>query len=102
MSDKHEFDEFEKWFNQRISFEKPTSEAYSLAWEAWQIRADLAKPSEWISVGKNTGRPWPLEDVINKLIEAANILLNDKSYDGHGYEQIMAARDEATKILKAL
>ena len=44
--------------------------------------------------------PWPLKDVLNKLVEAADILLNDRSYDGHGYEQINAARDKAVEIIK--
>lgn len=41
--------------------------------------------------------PWPAKDVVRKLIEAAKILLDDKDYDGHGYEEICAARDEAAK-----
>ncbi len=39
--------------------------------------------------------PWPLRDVVQKLVEAANILLDDKGYDGHGHEGIAIARDEA-------
>lgn len=34
------------------------------------------------------GSPWPLKDVLNKLIEAAGILLDKKNYDGHGWEEI--------------
>lgn len=31
---------------------------------------------------------WPLKDVLAKLIEAAEILLKEKDYDGHGWELI--------------
>ena len=41
---------------------------------------------------------WPPRDCVAKLIEASNILLNDKNYDGHGYEEICAARDAAKKF----
>jgi hypothetical protein len=44
--------------------------------------------------------PWPLRDIVAKLVEAADILLDDKSYDGHGWEQIQVAKTEAAKWLK--
>lgn len=34
-------------------------------------------------------QPWPLKDVISKLCDAAEILLHEKNYDGHGYEEII-------------
>lgn len=34
------------------------------------------------------GEPWPTHDVLAKLIEAAEILLHEKNYDGHGWELI--------------
>ena len=36
----------------------------------------------------NEDTPWPLPDVVRKLADAADILLNQYDYDGHGYEQI--------------
>ncbi len=33
-------------------------------------------------------KAWTLNDIIKKLCEAANILLNEKDYDGHGHEEI--------------
>jgi hypothetical protein len=32
--------------------------------------------------------PWPLIDVLGKLIEATEILLHDKNYDRHGWEEM--------------
>lgn len=40
--------------------------------------------------------PWPPSDVITKLCEATDILLNEKNYDGHGHEEIRYALTEAT------
>ena len=45
--------------------------------------------------------PWPLKDVLSKLVEAANILLKDHDYDGHGWEQIQSARDRAISIIES-
>ena len=36
-------------------------------------------------------QPWPLDEVVLKLCEAADILLHDKDYDGHGWELIQEA-----------
>ena len=41
--------------------------------------------------------PWPARDVVDKLAEAASILLVDKDYDGHGWELI----DTAMKVAQA-
>ncbi len=38
---------------------------------------------------------WPLSEVLKKLIEAADILLNKKDYDGHGWEEISHAVKKA-------
>lgn len=43
--------------------------------------------------------PWPMAEVLAKLCEAADILLDDKNYDGHGHELIDAARREARMFL---
>ncbi len=44
-------------------------------------------------------QPWPLRDSLLKLIEAAEILLNEKNYDGDGWEQIQHAAEAAKKAL---
>lgn len=46
--------------------------------------------------------PWPLKDVLAKLIEAAEILLVKKDYDGHGWEEIHHAINRAKKIQELL
>lgn len=43
-------------------------------------------------------QPWPLRDVLNKLIEASDILLHNKSYDGHGWEEISHAVERGRYI----
>ena len=44
---------------------------------------------------------WSLKDILKKLIEASDILLDKKDYDGHDWEEISLARKLAkTKLLK--
>lgn len=43
---------------------------------------------------------WPPRDVVTKLVEATTILLDRYDYDGHGYEVIHAAREQAIKFLR--
>lgn len=44
---------------------------------------------------------WDLVHILQKLIEASDILLTDKDYDGHGWELIKEARDKAeSKVLQ--
>lgn len=45
---------------------------------------------------------YSLKDVLDKLVESANILLLQKDYDGHGWELINSARDRAGEISKIL
>lgn len=42
---------------------------------------------------------WPLNDILKKLCEATKILLNEKNYDGHGYEEIAHCLSRAEKYL---
>jgi hypothetical protein len=48
----------------------------------------------------NTDSPWALLDVLEKLAGAADHLLGEHAYDGHGYEGIAAARDAARHIVQ--
>lgn len=43
--------------------------------------------------------PWPAADVVRKLADAADILLGQHDYDGHGWEEIWAASDVARRWL---
>ena len=43
------------------------------------------------SVDSLNDQPWPLRDVVLKLCDAAEILLHEKNYDGHGHEEISRA-----------
>lgn len=45
-------------------------------------------------------QPWSLYDVLNKLIEASDILLHKKNYDGHGWEEIFHAAQRAKQIAR--
>src|SRR6185312_3401971 len=42
---------------------------------------------------------WPLQDVLKKLDEAATILLQDKNYDGNGWEEISHSSDKAKEYV---
>ena len=42
---------------------------------------------------------WPREEVLGKLVEAAESLLNEKNYDGHGHELIETAVRRGKGIL---
>tara|TARA_R110000851_G_scaffold162557_1_gene306410 strand:- start:1400 stop:1774 length:375 start_codon:yes stop_codon:yes gene_type:complete len=64
-------------------------EDFSLQEENAALREELAALRAAISV------PWPINDAISKLSEAAAILLDDKSYDGQGHEEIRAALNAA-------
>lgn len=45
---------------------------------------------------------WPLHSVLEKLSEAAGILLDGKNYDGHGHEFIRKAQIRANEIVSAI
>lgn len=46
-------------------------------------------------------QPWCMRECVRKLIEAAEILLDRKSYDGHGHEEIAEAKRVANLYLAA-
>jgi len=46
--------------------------------------------------------PWPLKDVLNKLIEASEILLHEKNYDRHGWEEISRCVKRGKEIVSIL
>ena len=46
--------------------------------------------------------PWSLCAILEKLVEASEILLDDKNYDGHGWEFIQIAKEEAKQIITKL
>lgn len=45
--------------------------------------------------------PWPLRDVLAKLVEAGDILMHEKNYDGHGWEQISHAIERGKAALSS-
>lgn len=40
-------------------------------------------------------RTYPLNDVLDKLIKTSDILMHQKNYDGHGWEILREAREQA-------
>jgi hypothetical protein len=46
-------------------------------------------------------QPWPLRDAVAKLVGAVDHLLTDHLCDGHGYEEVIAARDVCLAFLAA-
>lgn len=57
-------------------------------------------PSELSPAPCSDESPWPLRDVVAKLVEASDLLLDHCNYDGHGWELISGARSEAKKWLR--
>jgi hypothetical protein len=47
-------------------------------------------------------RPWPLHDVLASLVDGVGILLDDKSYDGHGHESLRVAQRRGAEILATI
>lgn len=39
--------------------------------------------------------PWPLRDAVQRLVEFTTYMLDERGYDGHGWEELARARDEA-------
>lgn len=64
--------------------------------EAWNTQTSAT----WTTEPPTEDTAWSIRDSILKLIEAANILLNDCNYDGDGYEQIVCARDAALNYVE--
>lgn len=46
--------------------------------------------------------PWSLKDSLQKLVEAANILLHQKNYDGHGWEEISHCVTRGEEIINKI
>lgn len=42
---------------------------------------------------------WPARDVMSKLVDAAEILMHQQNYDGHGHELITEAIERAKQML---
>ena len=70
-----------------------------MAWPKWKKEA--AGLSESTETPGCAASPWPARDVVEKLVEATDILLNEKDYDGHGWEEIVAAQTVAKSWLAA-
>ena len=47
-------------------------------------------------------KSWPLKDVLDKLIEASEILLHEKNYDRHGWEEISHCVKRGKEIVSIL
>lgn len=69
-----------------------------------ETSSTLNKPSGNSKEGSLLGlnESWPLKDIISKLIEASEILLNYHSYDGQGYEEIQLCVAKAKEKIALL
>jgi hypothetical protein len=65
--------------------------------ESWRERAERLDAALDATFGADT--PWPLPEVLAKLAHAADTLFETYNYDGHGYEEIVSARDAARALL---
>jgi hypothetical protein len=72
--------------------------------------SEFAKARDSLRIGDNGNdklsldldNPWPLYDVLQKLIWASEYLLNEKSYDGGNYEEISHCVKRGKEILKKI
>jgi hypothetical protein len=46
--------------------------------------------------------PWPLPAILSRLADGADHLLADHCCDLHGYEDLMAARDAARRLIASI
>ena len=58
-----------------------------------------AQPAPGVPEWYGDGTPWPLHEVLAKLINATGILLDRLDYDGHGHEGIRYAQIAGKEIL---
>ena len=79
-------DELHKWKNVCVALEMNKLQSVEISGE-----------SNLLSLGMD--QPWSMRECIKKLIGAAGILLDQKSYDGHGHEEIREAQIQAYKYL---
>lgn len=83
---------------------------YAGAWYARDIYeqqrekdlAEIEKRDKKTGELLGVGNPYPLSDVLQRLVDAAEYLLHNKSYDGHDYEEISICKGRAKDIIKAL
>ena len=82
----------------------------------WRIMTENGFKSAMKAASSNTVAPvdnkiidalelnqaWSIIYVLEKMIEAATILLDKKDYDGHGWEEIHHARQRAREIYSNL
>jgi len=70
--------------------------------EALHDAADVMRGLYVRALLASADSPWPLPDVLKKLADAADHLLNDHACDAHGHEGLMQARDAARSILEKI
>lgn len=67
-------------------------------YEAWLERQLLSR-IERLEEIVGAGKPWPLNDVLKRLIDAGEILLHKKGYDGTDHEEIFGCVQRAKEII---
>lgn len=63
----------------------------------WALEKD-----KWIEKLLRRDEPWNLLDIIKKISNASHILLHEKDYDKHGWEDYEHAYRESLKIIYLL
>lgn len=115
---KHERCEYFVLDWQHDPFAVPAALAYADACEQKcpELAADLRQRAdrasrEWAEANQPTvppdvaeleSEPWPLSSVLAKLADAAGVLLDEHSYDGHGHEEMRVAQERARQYVAAL
>lgn len=67
-----------------------------------RVELELAKERNRLRVIAGMDQPWPLTDVLEKLLEASEHLLQDHDCDVHGHEEFKIACLRGREILKTL
>ncbi len=60
----------------------------------------FASQDGWVDPDKEN--PWPLVDVLKKLVEATDILLHEKAYDRAGWEEMEHCYKRGKEIIKKI
>ena len=63
------------------------------------LRREAAERIQWLENLHGMGTPWPLHEVLGKLIEATEHLLDHHACDTHGHEEFRTAANRGRELL---
>lgn len=90
------------WYSSYKHTDQDLKDAMLAAMEEYAQQSQPAAGMKWVKEFLGLEEAWPLINVLEKLVEATNILLHKKSYDGHGWEDINHCVARGEQIIKNL